>query len=224
MKKCWKIPPEANAAFVANMEDVLCVYQLPYDRKYPVVCMDESCKQLIGEVRTPIPVAPGRSMRYDDEYVRYGVAEIFLFVEPLNGQRYIHVTEQRTRKDWALQIRDLLNVRYPKACKVRLVMDNLNTHTIASLYETFPADEARRLTERLDIHYTPKHGSWLNMAEIEFSALSNQCLNRRIADVAIMRHEIGAWENDRNNRKTPIQWHFTTDDARIKLKKLYPNL
>ena len=206
------------------MEDVLCVYQLPYDKEYPVVCMDESCKQLIGEVRAQIPVAPGRPMRYDDEYVRYGVAEIFLFVEPLNGRRYIHVTEHRTRKDWALQIRDLLNVRYPKAYKVRLVMDNLNTHTTASLYETFPADEARRLAERLDIHYTPKHGSWLNMAEIEFSALSNQCLNRRIADAATLRTEISAWENDRNNRKTPIQWHFTTEDARIKLKKLYPNL
>jgi transposase len=206
------------------MEDVLCVYQLPYDKKYPVVCMDESCKQLIGEVRTQIPAAPGRPMRYDDEYIRYGVAEIFLFVEPLKGQRHIHVTEQRTRKDWALEIRNLLNVRYPKAYKVRLVMDNLNTHTIASLYETFPANEARRLAERLDIHYTPKHGSWLNMAEIEFSALSNQCLNRRIAVVSTMCHEISAWENDRNNRKTPIQWHFTTDDARIKLKKLYPNL
>jgi hypothetical protein len=206
------------------MEDVLCVYQLPYDKKYPVVCMDESCKQLIGEVRMQIPAAPGRPMRYDDEYIRYGVAEIFLFVEPLKGQRHIHVTEQRTRKDWALEIRNLLNVRYPKARKVRLVMDNLNTHTIASLYETFPADEARRLAERLDIHYTPKHGSWLNMAEIEFSALSNQCLNRRIAVISTMCHEISAWENDRNNRKTPIQWHFTTDDARIKLKKLYPNL
>jgi hypothetical protein len=206
------------------MEDVLCVYQLPYDKKYPVVCMDESCKQLIGEVRAQIPAAPGRPLRYDDEYVRYGVAEIFLFVEPLKGQRYIHVTEQRTRKDWALEIRYLLNVRYTRACKVRLVMDNLNTHTIGSLYETFPADEARRLAERLEIHYTPKHGSWLNMAEIEFSALSNQCLNRRIAAVTTMCDEISAWENDRNNRKTPIQWHFTTDDARIKLKKLYPNL
>ena len=200
------------------------MYQLPYDKKYPVVCMDESCKQLIGEVRRQIPAAPGRPLRYDDEYVRYGVAEIFLFIEPLKGQRHIHVTEQRTRKDWALEIRDLLNVRYPKACKVRLIMDNLNTHTIASLYETFPANEARGLAERLDIHYTPKHGSWLNMAEIEFSALSNQCLNRRIASAPTMRDEISAWENDRNNRNTPIQWHFTRDNARIKLKKLYPNL
>jgi hypothetical protein len=224
LKKCWKIPLEANAAFVANMEDVLCVYQLAYDKKYPVVCMDESCKQLIGEVRTPIPVAPGRPMRYDDEYVRYGVAEIFLFIEPLKRRRYIHVTKQRTRKDWAMQIRDLLDVRYPDALKVRLVMDNLNTHSIASLYETFPADEARKLAERLDIHYTPKHGSWLNMAEIEFSAMSNQCLNRRIADFLTLRNEINAWQYDRNNRNTPIQWHFTADDARIKLKKLYPNI
>jgi transposase len=142
----------------------------------------------------------------------------------LKGQRFIHVTDRRTRKDWALEIKYLLDVRYPKANKVRLVMDNLNTHTIASLYETFPADEARRLAERLDIHFTPKHGSWLNMAEIEFSALSNQCLNRRIAAVSTMRNEIQAWENDRNNKNMPIQWHFTTEDARIKLKKLYPNL
>jgi hypothetical protein len=205
------------------MEDVLSVYQLPYDQKYPVVCMDESCKQLIGEVRTPVPMASGQMMRYDDEYVRYGVAEIFLFIEPLKGRRFIHVTKRRTKKDWALQIRDLLQ-RYPKARQIRLVMDNLNTHSIASLYETFPADEARRLVERLDIHYTPKHGSWLNMAEIEFSVLSHQCLNRRIATIVSMRNEIIAWQNNRNNRQTPIQWQFTTDTARIKLKKLYPNL
>jgi hypothetical protein len=205
------------------MEDVLSVYQLPYDQKYPVVCMDESCKQLIGEVRTPVPMASGQMMRYDDEYVRYGVAEIFLFIEPLKGRRFVHVTKRRTKKDWALQIRDLLQ-RYPKARQIRLVMDNLNTHSIASLYETFPADEARRLVERLDIHYTPKHGSWLNMAEIEFSVLSHQCLNRRIATIVSMRNEIIAWQNNRNNRQTPIQWQFTTDTARIKLKKLYPNL
>jgi len=168
-------------------------------------------------------MASGRMMRYDDEYVRYGVAEIFLFIEPLKGRRFVHVTKRRTKKDWALQIRDLLQ-RYPKARQIRLVMDNLNTHSIASLYETFPADEARRLVERLDIHYTPKHGSWLNMAEIEFSVLSNQCLNRRIATIVSMRNEIIAWQNNRNNRQTPIQWQFTTDTARIKLKKLYPNL
>ena len=163
-------------------------------------------------------------MRYDDEYIRYGVAEIFLFVEPLKGRRYIQVTDRRTRKDWAVQIRDLIDVHYPEANKIRLVMDNLNTHSIASLYETFPAQEARRLVERLDIHYTPKHGSWLNMAEIEFSALSSQCLDRRIADVATMQSEISAWQNERNNKKACIQWQFTNDDARIKLKKLYPKL
>ena len=206
------------------MEDGLYVYQLPYDRRYPVVCMDESSKQLVGEVQEPIPGAPGRPMRYDAEYVRYGVAQIFLFVEPLKGQRYIHVTRHRTGEDWALQVRDLLDVRYPKAMKIRLIMDNLNTHCIASLYETFPADEARRLAERLDIHYTPKHGSWLNMAEIEFSALSRQCVNRRISTITSLREQILAWESDRNNRESPIQWHFTTASARTKLKKLYPNL
>lgn len=206
------------------MEDILSVYQLPYDRCYPVVCMDESCKQLVGEFRTPIPAVPGRPMRYDDEYVRHGVAQIFLFVEPLRGRRYMHVTQQRTAKDWALQVRNLLEIRYPKATKVRLVMDNLNTHCIASLYETFPANKARRLAERLDVHYTPKHGSWLNMAEIEFSALSSQCLNRRIADIATLRGEVNAWQAARNNKSSIIHWHFTTTDARTKLKKLYPNL
>jgi hypothetical protein len=206
------------------MEDVLSVYHLPYDRKYPVVCMDESCKQLIGEVRTAVPMRSGRLMRYDDEYIRYGVAEIFLFIEPMKGRRHIQVTERRTRKDWALQIKNLLTIHYPKACQVRLVMDNLNTHTIASLYETFPADEARQLTERLDIHYTPKHGSWLNMAEIEFSVLSSQCLNRRIKNIDTVQDEIAAWQDIRNNKQAPINWQFTTETARIKLKKLYPNL
>jgi hypothetical protein len=186
--------------------------------------MDESCKQLVSEVRTPIPAVPGRPMRYDDEYVREGVAQIFLFVEPLKGKRYIDVTKRRTRKDWALQVQHLLDVCYPKATKVRLVMDNLNTHSTTSLYETFPAHEARRLAERLEIHYTPKHGSWLNMAEIEFSALSTQCLNRRIGNIIELRGQISAWQNDRNNRNSIIKWHFTTNDARTKLKKLYPNL
>jgi len=200
------------------MEDVLFVYQLPYDPAYPQICMDESCKQLIGEVRVPVPVAPGRPLRYDDEYVRHGVAEIFLFVEPLTGWRRVSVTARRTRKDWAFQIRELLDVDCPTATKVRLVMDNLNTHSIVSLYETFPPEEARRLAERLEIHYTPKHGSWLNMAEIEFSALNTQCLDRRIADVDSLRSTISAWEEDRNGRHSTISWRFTTDDARIKLR------
>jgi hypothetical protein len=206
------------------MEDVLEVYHLPYDPDYPVVCMDESCKQMIGEVREPIPCAPGRPERIDDEYVRNGVAEIFMEVEPLVGKRHVAVTERRTRKDWAWQIKEMLDVRYPNAIKVRLIMDNLNTHSTASFYETFAPQEARRLAERLEIHYTPKHGSWLNMAEIELSVLKGQCLNRRIPDMATMQSEVAAWEKNRNNKTKKINWQFTTSDARIKLKRLYPKL
>jgi len=206
------------------MEDVLEVYHLPYDSGYPVVCMDESCKQMIGEVREPIPGKPGQVKKVDDEYVRNGVAEIFMEVEPLAGKRHVAVTERRTRKDWAQQIKQMLDERYPDALKVRLVMDNLNTHSIASLYETFSPKEARRLAERLDIHYTPKHGSWLNMAEIELSVLKGQCLDRRIADMATMQTEVTTWETARNNRVNKIDWQFTTSDARVKLKRLYPNL
>lgn len=198
------------------------VYHLPYDPDYPVVCMDESCKQMIGEVRESIPYAPGRPVRMDDEYIRNGVAEVFMEVEPLAGRRHVAVTERRTRKDWALQIKEMLDERYPDAIKVRLIMDNLNTHSIASLYETFDPKEARRLAERLDIHYTPKHGSWLNMAEIELSVLKGQCLDRRIADIKTMQTEVAAWEQGRNNREMKIDWQFTTSDARIKLKRLYP--
>ncbi len=206
------------------MEDVLEVYHLPYDPDYPVVCMDESCKQMIGEVCNPVPAKPGQPQRIDYEYVRNGVAEIFMEVEPLNGKRHVTVTERRTRKDWALQIRQMLNLRYPDAIKVRLVMDNLNTHSIASLYETFEPKEARRLAERLEIHYTPKHGSWLNMAEIELSVLKGQCLDRRIPDMPTMQAEVAAWEADRNNSCRKINWQFTTTDARIKLRRLYPQL
>jgi transposase len=206
------------------MEDVLEIYHMPYDPDYPVVCMDESCKQLIGEVRKPMPCVPGKPERMDDEYVRNGVVEIFMEVEPLAGKRHVAITENRTRKDWAMQIRQMLDERYPSALKVRLVMDNLNTHTIASLYETFKPGEARRLAERLDIHYTPKHGSWLNMAEIELSVLKGQCLNRLIPDITTMRTEVAAWEKDRNNSAKNIVWQFTTPDARIKLKRLYPKL
>lgn len=206
------------------MEDVLEVYHLPYDPDYPVVCMDESSKQMIGEVHEPIPCKPGQPMRMDDEYVRAGVAEIFMEVEPLAGRRHVEVTERRTRKDWARQIKQMLDERYPDAVKVRLVMDNLNTHNIASLYETFEPQEARRLRERLDIHHTPKHGSWLNMAEIELSVLKGQCLNRRIADMKTMHAEVAAWERNRNNSSRKIDWQFTTMDARIKLKRLYPKL
>ena len=206
------------------MEDVLEVYHLPYDPDYPVVCMDESSKQLIGEVREPVPCAPGRAARMDDEYVRNGVAEIFMEVEPLSGKRHVAITERRTRKDWALQIKEMLDERYPDAIKVRLVMDNLNTHSIVSLYESFEPKKARRLVERLDIHYTPKHGSWLNMAEIELSVLKGQCLGRRIDNMEDMKTEVATWEKDRNNSLKKINWQFTTPDARIKLKRLYPQL
>jgi hypothetical protein len=206
------------------MEDVLSVYHLPYDPDYPVVCMDESNKQLIEEVRTPIPEKPGQPKRIDDEYVRNGVVEIFMEVEPLAGKRHVAVTERRTRKDWAHQIKSMLDERYPEAIKVRLIMDNLNTHSVASLYETFEPQEAQRLASRLEIHHTPKHGSWLNMAEIELSALKRQCLDRRIADMSTMKTEVLAWEKHRNNGARVINWQFTTAEARIKLKSLYPKL
>lgn len=224
MSKYWKIPPKESAAFVAHMEDVLEVYHMPYDPNYPVVCMDESCKQMIGEVRDPIPCIPGHPARVDDEYVRNGVAEIFMEVEPLAGKRHVEIFEHRTRKDWAMHIKQMLDVRYSDVVKVRLVMDNLNTHNIASLYETFDPQEARRLAERLDIHYTPKHGSWLNMAEIELSVLKGQCLDRRIPGISVMQSAVAAWEKDRNNTAKKIDWQFKTQDARIKLKRLYPKL
>ena len=206
------------------MEDILEVYQTPYNPEYPVVCMDESCKQMIGEVRDPIPYGPGRPACIDDEFVRNGVADLFLEVEPLAGKSHVTVTERCTRKDWALQIKQILYERYRNATKVRLVMDNLNTHSIASLYETFEPMEARRLAERLEIHYTPKHGSWLNMAEIELSVLKGQCLNRRIPDMFTIQIQMAAWEKDQNNRSKKIVWQFTGPDARIKLKRLYPKL
>lgn len=206
------------------MEDVLEVYRLPHDPHFPVVCMDESSKQLVGEVAPPLPLAPGRIPTLDHEYVRNGVATLFVEVEPLAGRRHVEVTERRTRQDWAHFIKAMLDERYPEATQVRLVMDNLNTHGIASLYETFPPAEARRLAERIEIHHTPKHGSWLNIAEIELSALAGQCLNRRIADLTSLRREVAAWQKHRNQRGAPINWHFTTEDARIKLTRLYPKL
>ena len=206
------------------MEDVLAVYQLPHDPRFPVVCMDESSKQLVGEVHAPIPAAPGHGQLVDHEYVRNGVAALFVEVEPLAGRRHVEVTERRTRQDWARFIKAMLDERYPDVIKVRLVMDNLNTHDTASLYETFAPAEARRLAERLEIHHTPKHGSWLNIAEIELSALTSQCLRRRIASSETMRREIAAWQQHRNNRGAPINWRFTTEKARIKLTRLYPKL
>ena len=206
------------------MEDVLEVYARHYDPKHPVVCMDESSMQLIGEVTAPIPAAPGHPVLMDDEYVREGVANIFIEVEPLGGVRKVKITTRRTRVDWALFIREMLEERYKEAEKVVLVMDNLNTHNIASLYSAFPPEEARNLADRLEIHFTPKHGSWLNIAEIEFSVLKRQCLNRRIDCIDEMRSEVAAWNEDRNTRQTKVDWQFRTKDARIKLKRLYPNV
>jgi hypothetical protein len=205
------------------MEDILSVYARPYDPRYPQVCMDETNKQLIKEVCTPIPAKPGRIARYDSEYERNGVANIFIFYEPLAGQRHVTVTDRRTKQDWAHQVKTLLDVYYPNAEKVVLVMDNLNTHRGASLYETFEPAEARRLLERLEIHYTPKHGSWLNMAEPELSVLSSQCLDRRIPDKENLAREIAAWEKRRNASRAGSDWRFTTLDARSKLINLYPS-
>ena len=206
------------------MEDVLDVYHRPYDPARPVVCMDEASKQLIGEIRDPLPARPGQIEKYDSEYRREGTANIFMAIEPLAGHRTVHVTERRTKVDWAAFIRHLLEEVYPTAEKVVLVMDNLNTHAVGSLYEAFDASRARRLATRLEIHYTPKHGSWLNMAETELSILCRQCLDRRIDSQDKMTSEIAVWEKERNSAQSTIDWQFTTADARIKLKKLYPSL
>jgi hypothetical protein len=206
------------------MEDVLDVYARPYKQDYPLVCMDESSMQLIGEVSDPIPASPGHPELVDDEYVRKGVASIFLEVEPLGGRRHVKITERRTRIDWAYFIKEMLDDRYPEAKKVLLVMDNLNTHGIASLYTAFPANEAKRLADRLEIHFTPKHGSWLNIAEIELSVLKRQCLTGRIDCIEKMRSKVSAWNIDRNNRQSIVDWQFRTDEARVKLKRLYPIL
>lgn len=205
------------------MEDILDVYHRPYDPRRPMVCMDEASKQLIGEVRDPLPTRPGRIEKYDSEYKRLGTANIFMAVEPLAGQRTVCVTDRRTKLDWAEFIRHLLEVVYADADLVVLVMDNLNTHNIGSLYEAFEPEKARSLASRLEIHHTPKHGSWLNMAETELSILCRQCLDRRIDCQEMMTKEIAAWEDERNANQSTIDWQFTTADARIKLKRLYPS-
>jgi hypothetical protein len=217
------LPEGPSADFVASMEDVLEVYHRPYDPQRPVVCMDESSKQLIGEVRVPLPPKPGQIAKYDSEYERRGTANIFMAVEPLAGQRNVRITDRRTRVDWAQFVRFLLLTVYPEAAVIVLVMDNLNTHNIASLYEAFEPELARALAARLEIHYTPKHGSWLNMAETELSILSRQCLDRRIESKEIMVQETTIWEKNRNELGAGIDWQFTTADARIKLKRLYPS-
>ena len=204
------------------MEDVLEVYTRPEDAQYPLVCMDETNKQLLSDVRDPLPAQAGQPQRVDYEYKREGVADLFMFFEPLLGKRFVKVTDQRTRKDWAQAMKELADYLYPLAKKIVVVMDNLNTHSPASFYETFEPQEAQRLIERFEFHYTPKHGSWLNMAEIELGVLIRQCLSRRIPDKSTLEKEVRAWQKDRNAKVVKVDWRFTTADARIKLKHLYP--
>jgi hypothetical protein len=218
------IPPAANAAFVAAMEDVLEVYTRPHDPARPLVCLDETSKQLVAETRTPIPMQPGQPARYDYEYERNGTANLFMLFAPLEGWRHVKVTDRRTAIDYAHVLKDLSDIHFAKADKIVLVQDNLNTHTPASLYEAFPPAEARRIAERFEWHYTPKHGSWLDMAESELAVLSSQCLDRRIADRTALEHEVAAWLRRRNTHHAKADWRFTTTAARIKLKSLYPSL
>jgi hypothetical protein len=219
----WVIPPEQNGEFVAQMERVLDVYKRPYDPRRPVVCMDESPRQLIRETRLALPVKPGVAARYDYEYERCGVCNVFMAVEPLAGRRVTRITPRKTSTDWASFLQEIAG-QYGAAQKITLVMDNLNTHTGGSLYETFPPETAKALWDRFEFVYTPKHGSWLNMAEIELNVLIKQCLDRRIDTIAETQAEVAAWENRRNNIKATINWQFTCRDARIKLRRLYPTL
>jgi hypothetical protein len=204
------------------MEDVLDVYQRPYDPKRPQVCLDEASRQLLSDVRAPLPIQPSQVERFDNEYVRGGVANLFMLFEPLAGRRHIAVTDRRTSVDFAHVVKDLVDEQYPDAEVIVVVMDNLNTHTPASLYEAFAPAEAKRLADKLEIHYTPRHGSWLNMAEIELSVLSRQCLSERMRDKNRLVEQVVAWEAERNARRMRVDWRFTTADARIKLRRLYP--
>ena len=206
------------------MEDVLATYALPYDEDYPLICMDEQPVQLLGDVYEPIPMKPGKAKKEDYEYERNGTCSIFMFTEPLKGWRRATAKNRRTKQDWAIEMRELLEVDYKNAKKIRLVMDNLNTHNISSFYEAFPADVAFKLAQRLEIHYTPKHGSWLNIAEIELSVMTTQCLSRRISSKDELQKEVSAWQQDRNKATKNVEWHFTTDKARDKLKWLYPKI
>jgi hypothetical protein len=224
LKEQWCIPPQADAAFVCAMEDVLEVYHRPYDERRPLVALDEASKQLVGEVVQPLPPEPGQPERFDYEYVRHGTANLFMVSEPLLGWRVVQVTERRTAQDYAEVLRWLAEDVHPDAEAIVLVQDNLNTHTLASLYEAFPPEQARRIAERFEVHYTPKHGSWLNVAEIELSVLARQCLDRRIVSAEELRHEVEVWEAERNERAVEVRWRFTTADARIKLHRLYPSL
>ena len=218
------IPPKQNAEFVANMEDVLEQYCLPYNPDIPLVNMDEQPVQMVKETRQPLPIKPGFQECFDFEYERNGMANVFMFSEALAGKRKVNIRERKTSLDWAYEIKQLLDVDYPQVKKVRLICDNLNTHKISSLYKAFEPKEALRLAKRLEIHYTPKHGSWLNIAEIELSVMTKQCLDHRIPDIETLRQQTKAWEQERNTSQKGVDWRFTTADARIKLKHLYPQI
>jgi hypothetical protein len=218
------IPPEQNSAFVASMEQVLDVYKRPYDEKRPVVCMDESPKQLISHAKESIPMEKGKQKRVDYEYLRHGMVNIFMANEPLKGKRMVEVTEFKKKQDWAKFIKRISDEMYPNADKITLVMDNFTTHTPSSLYETYSPAEAKRIWDRFEFVFTPKHGSWLNMAEIELHVLNSQCLARYIATMEEVSIEVAAWQSDRNNKNSRINWQFTTKESRIKLRRLYPSL
>jgi len=220
----WCLPGAPSAEFVCCMEDVLEVYHRPYDPLHPTVCLDETSKQLVGEVEQPLPVAPGCPARYEHQYVRNGVANLFMLLEPLTGRCYVKVTQRHTMRDWALLIRDLVDRHYPEAETITLVMDNLSTHKKAALYGVFPPAEAKRIADKLEIHFTPKHASWLDMAEIGLNILSRQCLNQRIPSIQQLGKHVKAWMAQRRHNPPVVNWRFTTENARIKLKRLYPAL
>lgn len=220
----WCIPPEEDAEFVANMEEILDIYQLPYDPLHPLWCMDEKPYQILDESREPIPMKPGSIEKIDSEYIRNGTVSIFCFIQPHTGQIVHFVEETRTAVDWAEKIRYLVDVIAPEAERITLVMDNLNTHKISSLYKAFPPEEARQIARKLDVHYTPKHGSWLDIAEIGINIMTRECLNRRIPSIDILRSELAVWNENYNRDPSPINWQFTTSDSRIKLRRLYPNI
>ena len=224
LSEYWCIPPEEDAEFVANMEDILDLYQMPYDPKRPLWCMDEKPYQLLGESREPIPMRPGDTKKIDSEYVRNGTVSIFCFIQPHTGKIFHSVEETRTAVDWAEKIRYLVDEVEPDAEKIVLVMDNLNTHAIASLYKAFPPEEARRIAKKLEVHYTPKHGSWLDIAEIGINIITRECLDRRIENIDILRSELKEWNDAYDKNPSPINWQFTTADARIKLRRLYPDI
>lgn len=224
LKREWKIPPKANAAFVAQMEDVLDLYAQPLDPLHPLVCFDESNKEQHIEVIEPLPMEAGQPQRYESTYERNGVSNLFMFFAPLHNWRHVKVTDRRTNADWAQCMKELVDIHFPDAERIKIVQDNLSTHTPAALYSAFAPEEAKRIWDRLEFHYTPKHGSWLNMAEIELSVLARQCLKRRIPDQPSLKREVAAWETDRNAAEATVHWRFTTADARIKLAKLYPTI